>query len=308
MMSKIVEDYLALRRQAGYKLATVGTWLRDFGTFCDQRGEPIVREDLAVEWCGHRGQTPYGRARRLAALSRFALWARAEDEKHEVPGEAFGPVTQSGPRIPFVFRREDIEALVSGALRDLGPEGSMRPRTYATLFALVAVTGMRIGEALRLRLDDVTEEGLVVRHAKFDKSRLVPLHPTAWTGLHAYMDWRRRVAGGSEALFVSLRGEGLAYVTVQQVFQAQVRRLGFHERPGAPHPRIHDLRHSYAIRALEAFPAPASREHIEQHTMALFMALGHRNLRTSYWYLSATLPVLRGVAQASEAFVRGRRS
>lgn len=307
MLSKIVEDYLALRRQTGYKLETDGTWLRGFGTFCDQQGEPVVRADLAIEWCGRRGQTPYGRARRLAALTRFARWARAEDARHDLPCEAFGSVTQSGPRIPFVFSREDIEALVSGTLRDLGPKGSLRPRTYATLFALVAVTGMRIGEALRLHLDDVTEEGLVVRHAKFDKSRLVPLHPTAQAGLIDYMDRHRRIAGGSDALFVSLRGERLAYVTVQHVFREQVRRLGLHERPGAPHPRLHDLRHSWAIRALENSPAPASRDHIEQHTMALFMALGHRNLRTSYWYLSATLPILRWVAAASEAFVRGGR-
>lgn len=308
MLSKTVEDYLALRRQAGYKLETDGTWLRDFGAFCDQQAEPVVRADLAIEWCGRRGQTAYGRARRLASLTRFARWARAEDAKHELPDPAFGTLTQGGPRIPFVFRRKDIEILVSGTLRDLGPKGSLRPRTYATLFALVAVTGMRIGEALRLCLDDVTEEGLVVRHAKFDKSRLVPLHPTTRAGLRDYMDRRREVAGGSDALFVSLRGEGLAYDTVQQVFHAQVRRLGFHERHGVPHPRLHDMRHSFAIRALETFPAPASRDRIEEHTMALFMALGHRNLRTSYWYLSGTLPVLRGVAEASEAFVRGRRA
>jgi integrase len=305
MLSKDVEAYLDLRRKGGYKLETVATWLRDFATLCEEREEPIVRADLAIEWCGLRGQTPYGRARRLAAIIRFAYWARAEDQNHEVPNKAFGPVPQSPPRIPFVFRREDIEVLVAGTLQDLGPKGSLRPHTYATLFALVAVTGMRIGEALRLRLSDVSDDGLVVRHAKFDKSRLVPLHPTACAGLDRYLDRRRRVAGASESLFVSLRGRGLAYVTVQQVFQAQVRRLGFHERPGAPHPRLHDLRHSFAIRALEACPVPASQEHIEQHTIALFTYLGHRNLRSSYWYLSATLPVLRGVAEASEDFVRG---
>ena len=136
----------------------------------------------------------------------------------------------------------------------LGPPGALRCHTYSTVFALLSVTGMRISEALNLQFQDVTGDGLWIRKSKFGKTRFIPLHPTAVGGLEKYIGLRRRVVGADNHVVVSVHGRKLAHSVVHYEFRKLVRLLEFHNRPGQPHPRIHDMRHSFATRALESCP------------------------------------------------------
>ena len=194
-----------------------------------------------------------------------------------------------------------MKELVRRAWR-LSPHGSLRPWTYATLFSLLAVTGLRISEALNLRLDAVTSDGLVIRETKFRKSRLVPLHPSATAGLARYLD-RRRSLATDDYVFVSLRGTGIQYPVVVTTFLRLVRGMGIHPGPGCHGPRIHDLRHSFAVRVLES--CPESRYAIDANMLALSTYMGHGQIDSTYWYLHATTHLLTGVSEAAENFSKG---
>src|SRR5262249_19467928 len=140
---------------------------------------------------------------RLQAVRRFACFMAAEDAQHQIPPE--GIFRGSRPRpIPYIFSEEEIKQLLSAA-RQLGPSGSLRPQPYTTFFGLLAVTGMRVSEARDLHLTDLTAEGLLIRQAKFHKSRFLPLHATAREALEQYLRHRRRVAGNDPHLFVTRR-------------------------------------------------------------------------------------------------------
>jgi integrase len=180
---------------------------------------------------------------------------QAEDIRYEVPSaDAVGRVTFQR-RTPYIYRSSEISALLEAAAQ-LKPAGSIRPVTYATLFGLLAVTGMRISEALALRLEDVTADGLIVRKTKFHKSRLLPLHGTTRQAFDGYLSTRLRLGTLDGALFVSTTGKGLRYPTVVAIFLMLVRTIGLRGAPGLPGPRIHDLRHYSGNRII---PAPANQ-------------------------------------------------
>jgi integrase len=240
--------------------------------------------------------SPAQRQRRLEAVSVFARHVRVEDSRHEIPpAHFFGRVRQHFT--PFLFTPAQLRQLLEHAAR-LGPEGSLRPWTYCTLFSLIAVSGLRISEALALALQDITPDGLLIRETKFRKSRLVPLHPTTTVGLERYLDHRCRLGGADEHVFVSLRGRVLAYPTVISVFLTMAREIGLHPGAGHPGPRIHDLRHTFAVRSLEA--CPFGRDQVEKHMLALATYMGHAKLVSSYWYLRATPQMLADIAAVCE--------
>jgi integrase len=170
-------------------------------------------------------------------------------------------------------------------------------------FGLIAACGLRVSEALRLRMEDLTSDGLVIRRTKFRKSRLVPMHQTTQAELERYLDHRRRLGGADDHVFISLRGTALAYSTVNKTFLALVRGLGLHPGPGKPGPRIHDLRHGFAVRALES--CPKDRGSISQHMLALATYMGHTHITDTYWYLQATPLLMTHIADACRAFLEG---
>ncbi len=182
---------------------------------------------------------------------------------------------------------------------------SLLARSFSTLFALLASTGLRISEALALRFEDITDDGLVIRETKFRKSRLVPLHDTAVAGLERYLMFRRRCAGGENHLFVSPRGDALRYQYVRKNFRRLVQAIGLEPRPGQPRPQLHSFRHTFAVRALES--CPDGRDRIAQHMLALSTYLGHASVAETYWYLQATPQLMKDVAHAAESFVKGER-
>jgi integrase len=259
-----------------------------------------VSAPRAIAWAG-QAPSLYQQCRRLDMVRIFARHARAEDPRHEIPPEHVFP-RHRPPFLPFVFTSDQTRQLLVAA-SELGPTGSLRPWTYCALLSLLTVTGLRISEALGLRLEDITSDGLVIRETKFRKSRLVPLHASSDAGLRQYVIRRSAVAGACDHVFVSLRARPLNYPTVNAVFLALVRRLGLHRGPGHRGPRIHDLRHSFAVRALEA--CPSDRHRVAAHMLALSTYMGHAKLASTYWYLHATPHLLADVADACESFAEG---
>ena len=299
MMTQELDSYLAVRRAAGFQLKKVETFLRGFVRF--NEGQAHISAQTAIEWA-RQGSSPPQRSFRLKTVAAFARYLSAEDPRHEIPPDDLFGGYRIRRRIPFIFTIADINRLVEAASL-LGPPGSLRRHTYSTVFALLSVTGMRVSETLSLRFYDVTADGLRIRNTKFGKSRFIPLHPTAIAGLEKYLARRRCVAGAENHIFISIRGKRLAYSVVQYQFEKLIRALEFHIRPGQPHPHIHDLRHSFATRALES--CPEGRAAIARHTLALSTYLGHSDIRSTYWYLEATPTLLADIAGACERFVQG---
>lgn len=188
----------------------------------------------------------------------------------------------------------------------LAGEIPFRGQTYGTFFALLACTGLRLSEAIRLRFEDVTTDGLVIRCSKFRKSRLVPLHSTAQVSLERYLQKRRPFAPFDDHVFVSLRKRALLVRDAETAFRTAAQKIGLKREPGLPHPTIHSLRHTFAVRSLEN--CPDGRDRITKHMLALSTYLGHSKVADTYWYLEATPELMSGIADSSEAFFAGGRA
>lgn len=301
MLAQAIASYLAVRRACGFSLKTEGDLLHSFGTFSAMREKDYVCADVAIEWAGLAG-TVCSRARRLGHVIRFVRYARAEDQRHVLPSAVFG--REKGPRpVPYIFSADDIQRLVCAA-RQSGCR-SLRRDTYGTLFALLACTGLRVSEAIRLRYDDITPDGLLIRCTKFRKSRLVPLHDTARAGLECYLERRRSYAPFDDHVFVSLRRKPLLVRDVETAFHTAVSKLGLPCESGRPRPTVHSLRHTFAVRALES--CPDGRDHITQHMLSLSTYLGHSSVAHTYWYLEATPELMRSISEHCERFVAGEQ-
>ncbi|NDV89528.1 tyrosine-type recombinase/integrase [Aurantimonas aggregata] len=301
MLSVDVERYIALRRALGYKLVKAERHLRAFACFAESGGESHIRTGCALDWLAVAARTPGGRERRLTDLVLFARFLRAEDLRHEVPRAGFERSRKTRP-IPYIYTREEIARILdaAGALRPQKPN-PLRSQLYVMLFGLIAATGLRLSEALTLRLDDVGPEGVLrIRETKFRKSRLVPLHATVVEALRLYLDLHRRRVGGCGWLFPSTRRRALCSTTVNQTFRSLLRRAAI-----APErrrrPRIHDLRHTFATRALEQCAAESRA--VARHFVALSTYLGHSEIRNTYWYLQATPEMMADIATAAEGLV-----
>jgi len=291
-----------MRRTCGFSLKPEGDLLINFGAFSTARGKDYVCTDVAIEWAG-LARTSVSRARRLGHVIRFARYARAEDPRHELPSAVFGRENRPRP-VPYIFSADDIQRLVLAAFQS--GSRSLRRDTYGTLFALLACTGLRVSEAIRLRYDDITPDGLLIRCTKFCKSRLVPLHHTAQAGLERYLERRRPYAPFDDHVFVSLRRKPLIVRDVQTAFHTAVMKLGLPCESRRPRPTVHSLRHTFAVRALES--CPDERDHITQHMLSLSTYLGHSNVANTYWYLEATPELMSGISERCERFVTGEQS
>jgi integrase len=300
MLTNAIDAYLAIRRAAGFELRVTESLLRNYARFAAERDECHVCTRTAIEWAA-LAPSPHQRARRLEVVTIFSRHVQAEDPRHEVPPTGVFD-RRRPPYRPFLYTPDQIRQLLEKAAT-LGPAGSLRPWTYTTLFSLLAVTGLRISEAIALCLQDLTENGLVIRETKFRKSRLVPLHPSTDAALARYLEQRTRMGAADEHVFISLRGRALNYPTVVATFLSLVRAIGLHPGPGQRGPRLHDLRHAFAVRALEA--CPHGRAEAAQHMLALATYLGHAKLESTYVYLHTTPHLLSHIADAYENLLHG---
>ena len=302
----LVDHYLGVRRALGFKLRVTEFRLRAFVRYATEHGDTLIRAETTVKWAG-TAESPRERHYRLATVAIFARYVRAEDAAHELPPDDVYPPSHH-KRIPHIFSDEEIGAILQAASR-LGPLGSSRADTYRTFMALLAATGLRVGEARALRLSDLTDDGLVVRNTKFRKFRLVPLHPTTRAALAAYRARWRVIADSDDALFVSTVGTPLGCHVVHRTFDKIVRDLGLRKDPPRgslrrPSPCMTDFRHTFAVRALEA--CPSARASIGRHMLALSTYLGHSQISSTYWYLHVTPELMVDIADACEDFLSGR--
>lgn len=298
MLAQAVERYLSVRRAVGFKLKSTELYLRYFVRFAQARGDTYVRGATAIDWAAQAARE-VERQRRYQCVCRFARFMQIEEPRHEVPpGHVFcGYLPRPSP---YIFTDEELRRLLHAAAQ-LGPPGSLRPHTYQTLFTLLAVTGLRPAEAYALRRDDLTGDGLVIRDTKFGKSRLVPIHTSTRAALERYLEHRRHLAVNDDHVFVTLAQRPLSSCTASRMFRELLRTAGLPDRPGRP--RVYDLRHRFATRALEA--CSADRDHVGRHMLALTTYLGHARIVSTYWYLENTPQLMTDIAARSEEVVWG---
>jgi len=300
-MMATVEAYLALRRSAGFAMSNAECLLRSFARFAAARGEQHVRVTTLVDWAS-QGPSVAQRHVRYQAVCKFSSQVRLEDPGHELPPPNYFGYKKTR-RVPHIYSPAEVGRLMLAASR-LTPQGTLRPRTYLTLIGLLAATGMRVSEALGLRVDDITSEGLLIRKTKFQKTRVVPLHDTALVALQSYLEQRLRMHPEGDHIFVGSNGQPLTYRAVYPVFGTVLKAAGVQGSQGH-RSRLHELRHTFAVRALES--APTGRQRIGQHMVALATYLGHVNIDATYWYLQTTAELLGDIAVAGERFFTGER-
>jgi integrase/recombinase XerD len=295
-LRKGIRDYLMLRRGLGFKLVKHEAGLKEFACFLEQKGSAHITTDLALEWAtlpAHH--QPCQWTARLSIVRGFARYWSATDTLTEVPPLGLLPYRPSRAR-PYVYSGQEIQQLLEAAKtrRSCDP---LRPWTYYCLLGLLAVTGLRLSEALNLRVGDLdwSEGILTIREAKFGKSRLVPLHASTCKVLTDYATRRdHRFSLRSKAhFFVNKNGNRLDKGEVHRTFYALSRQVGL-RAPGASRgPRLHDFRHRFAIETLLRWYR--NGEDPKRRLPILSTYLGHAHVSDTYWYLTGT-PELLGAA------------
>ena len=307
-LTKRIEEYLAERRRLGFELDSMGQALVRFARHVAASGHrgPLTVEVMAA-WArqakGGRGDRSTA-ARALRLLRPFMRWLQQFEPATEVPDEAiFGPIP--GRVAPHIFRDDEIAALIESA-GQLQP--MLRGIVMQTLFGLIACTGLRISEAIGLVDADVdlNDGVLTIRRSKFGKSRLVPLHPSTVAVLRAYRrDRNKYVTADPEGpFFISTRGRRLGQQLsdrqTHRVFDQLRRKLGWVPRGSHGSARIHDLRHSFAVRRLLRWYERG--ENVHQHMLALSTYMGHAKVSNTYWYLTGVPELMQVVGGRFEHF------
>lgn len=301
-----VTDYLRTRRAMGYKLAVDGRLLRQFAAYLDMVHAEHLSVAHALSWAAQSPDAaPAWRAARLSTVRSFARYLSALDPATEIPPVGLLP-EPSHRAVPYIYSDDDIRRILLEASR-LAPEH--RADTYQTLIGLIAVTGMRVGEAVRLDNDDVDfDEGIVtIWDTKFGKSRQVPLHPTTVEALLGYARRRdeRRPRPRSPSFFTSSIGTRLLRDNVSTVFPRLVRAAGLTSPRGRRRPRLHDVRHTFAVRCVIGWYRAGVDVH--QRLPLLSTYLGHVDPKTTYWYLSAVPELVELIAERLDTDAEERR-
>lgn len=293
-------EYLELRRSLGFRLEKDERLLRSFAGFMERRLAVYITAKLAVEWAQEPTSTDANyRAGRLRAVRSFARHRILEDPRTEIPSAELLPRQRSTFR-PYIFRQEEIDRILSTILKPhRGAKLISRWSRYA-IFGLLSVTGMRVGEALKLDLADVDlDQGvLTIRNTKFGKSRLVPLHETTCAALKRYLEQRNAYLAGCavKPFFISPLRLRIGHRTLDLSFMRLTRKLGMRGGTSNTGPRLHDLRHTMAVAALrQCYQMGANPE---RRLPALSTYLGHTHINYTYWYLH------QNPALMTEAMVR----
>lgn len=297
MLIADIDRYIALRRSLGFKLRDLSAQLRHFARFAQEAGDTHIRAETAVAWAT-RGPSPNARQIRLRSVILLARYLHAEDPRHEVPKQVFS-AHYTRP-IPYIYTSAEIAQLLATAAT-LKKAYPLRRETYVMLLGLIASTGLRVSEALDLRLDHVLADGVLrVVDAKFGKCRVVPLHPTVRERLESYLALRLQRPVEDDHVFLSAHGRRIASSTVNHTFR-RILKVSAVGTGRVRSPRIHDLRHTFATRALER--CQHSREEVGRHFVGLATYLGHADIAHTYWYLEATPQLLADIANVTEALV-----
>ena len=306
-LSEAVERYLSMRRRLGFKFVREGHALVDFAAFCEQHGASTITTQLAVRWATLPQDALASHwARRLTIVRGFAKYRSATDPETEVPPLGLLP-HRYRRKPPHLYSDQELESLIEAAQR-LPSKTGLRARTYTCVFTLLAITGMRVGEVMGLDCDDVDldQQTLVVRCTKFGKSRLVALHASSADALRRYARFRQRCRPKPTcpAFFVSETGTRLTYWSLRATFVRLSQEIGLREPTDSHGPRLHDFRHSFAVRTLlEWYRAGVD---VEPRMPVLATYLGHAHVSDTYWYLSAAPELMRLAAERVELQRGGR--
>jgi integrase len=287
-----LEEYLKVRRALGFKLRNSGGLLQRFVTYAEQEGASSITTELAVRWAmEQKNCQPAQWANRLLLVRRFARYVSALDPGTEIPPLGLFP-HRFHRKDPYLYTDEEIVRLIEAARQLRSPRG-LRAATYATLFGLLAVTGMRMREPIALDRDDVdlTPGILTVRGTKFGKSRIVPVHASTREALRRYRAARDRICPRAQSFFVSERGTRLTVQTVWWTFVRLSRQIGLRGPADRHGPRLHDLRHGFAIETLLRWYRAGVD--VEQHLPELSTYLGHVHVADTYWYITAVPELLQ---------------
>jgi integrase/recombinase XerD len=303
-LRELLGDYLAVRRALGFKLEGQGRLLGDFVSFADRAGAGSVTIELALAWALlPKDVSPGWSARRLRMVGGFALYLKAFDPYTEVPPAGL-LVGRNRRPTPYLYCDGDIASLLSAA-RALSPP--LRAATFEALIGLLAVTGLRPGEAIGLDKDDIDwDTGLLsVRDAKLGGSRILPLHPSTVEALKAYAGVRDLLCPqpGTGSFFVSTRGATLARTSIYSTFHHLLSRVGL-QPSSARRPRLHDFRHSFAVKTLLCWLGDSADVGARMPLLSTY--LGHTNPAATFWYLTAS-PELLGAASEALERARGQR-
>lgn len=300
-LQKAVEDYLSMRRALGFKLRLPAGMLRDFAAFLEREGSLHITVALALRWAKQPAAVqPAQWANRLAVVRRFAQFMAASDPRTEIPPPDLLPYRYHRTQ-PYIYREAEIGQLMRAATRIRSATG-LRARSYVTLIGLLAVTGLRISEALALddRDVDLTQGVLTIRRTKFGKSRLVPLHSSATPALRRYLRARDRVypTRPDDAFFIGEQGRRLTEWAARHTFNQLSRQTGLRGPNDRRGPRLHDLRHHLAVSTLIKWYRRGVD--VEARLPVLATYLGHGHITDTYWYISAVPELLRLAAERLE--------
>lgn len=297
-LGQAAKAYLQMRRDLGFKLEKAGKALPNFVSFMQQRRAPYITQALALNWAQEPvNAQPAHWASRLGIVRGFARYRSATDPRTQVPPEGLLPFTPRRAK-PYLYSHEEIRKLLRAALdmRCRFESGKLLPWVYYCLFGLLSVTGLRLGEARNLELQDVDlEEGiLTIRNAKFGKTRLVPLHASTCEVLSQYLDRRRQHWGQrsvSSYVFVSSWGNRLDYAQIHRAFYALSKQIGLRADGEHHGPRLHDMRHRFATNTLVNWYR--SNQDPERLLPVLTAYLGHVHVEDTQWYLNGCPELMR---------------
>ena len=296
--TRALQEYLTLRRSLGAILSGPERHLRHFVGFLEREGAEVITTDLAMRWVSAPGRASLAtRAARLGDVRRFAAWLSASQPGTEIPPRDLLP--QRHRRTPpYIYSDTEIARLLDAAERLPSPTG-LRARTYTTLFGLIAVTGLRLSEAVALDRDDVDLDNgvLAVRRGKFGKARFVPLHDTTQAALRTYARTRDRLRPrpATPALFIAEHRQRVTSWSARYTFAVISRAIGLRgptlDNRHGHGPRIHDLRHRLAVRTLIRWYREG--RDVERELPKLATYLGHAHINDTYWYLQAVPELLQ---------------
>ncbi len=308
-LSRELNRYLTIRRSLGYLLRADERVLRKLVAFAEQQGADYISTDLFLRW--HKASGSANRhtwAQRLVMVRLFAQWLHGIDLKHEVPPQGLIPKSNRRSK-PYIYSDDEIRRVVEAAA-ELPSFNGIRGLTYPVLFGLIAVTGMRISEALFLDVRDVDlETGVItIQRGKFGKSRLLPLSAGTTARLAAYARERDRHLGcRPQPFFVSDRAERISDSAARSNFAVVCQNIGLRraERFGrSGHgPRIHDLRHSFAVRTLMNWYRTSKDPMREMIRLTTY--LGHANPADTYWYIEAVPELLQLASERATTSLAG---
>jgi integrase len=302
LLDREIADYLAVRRALGYQMNRPGKLLPQLAAYLEQAGAATVTAEHALAWAVLPGGSQSWHAYRLGVVRVFATWLRTIDTAAEIPPA--GLIPACGRRAtPYLYTDEEVTALMAAAGSLRYP---LRTKTYQVLIGLLASTGMRVGEAIGLDCGDADLDNgvLTIRSGKNGKSRLVPLHDTTVQALRDYLRDRDRLCPAlsrSPALLLSTPGSRLRYYNVHPTWKKLAAAAGLRPRSGNCRPRIHDLRHSFAVRTmLDAYQAG----HDGQSVLAVLSTyLGHADPKDTYWYLTASPELMAAAGQRLDTWL-----